>query len=84
MQMCSNLMHCMHVCTSLCHIHHARVLVDSHREHVPGEEFRVLGPTQVQLVQGSAQQLVVSPEAGAALLLLGTDGAVQQHHEHSH
>lgn len=70
----------MHVFTSLCHIHHASILVDSHSEHLPGEELRVLGPAQVQLVQGSAQQLVVVSEAGAAPLL-GANSAVQQHHE---
>ena len=78
MQISSNLMH---VFTSLCHIHHSNILVDSHSEHVPAEQLRVLGPAQVQFVQRSAQQLVVQSEAGAARLL-GHDGSVQHHHEH--
>lgn len=67
---------------SLRHIHHTGILVDSHSKHFPGEELGVLGPAQVQFVQGSAQQLVVLSEAVAAWLL-GAEGAVQHHHEHN-
>lgn len=70
----------MYVFTSLCRIHHTSILVDSHSKQLPGEELRVLGPGQVQLVQRSAQQLVVMSEAGAASLL-AANAAVQHHHE---
>ena len=80
---CSEWMSCcvVSVFTSLCHIHNTSMLVDCHSKHVPGEELRVPGPAQVQLVQGSAQQLVVPAEAGAAAGL-GADGPVQHHHQH--
>lgn len=41
------------------------MLVDSHTEHLSGEDLRVLGPAQVQFVQRSTHQLVVMSEAGA-------------------
>ena len=66
--------------TSLCHVHHTCILVDSHAKHLSGKELRVLGPVQVQFVQGSAQQLVLMSDARADWVL-AADGTVQHHHE---
>lgn len=57
------------VFTSLSHIHHTSIGVDSHSKHDSREELGVPGPAQVQLVEGSAQQLVLLREAVAPGLL---------------
>lgn len=68
--------------TSLSHIHHTGVLVDSHGEHVSCEELGVPGPAQVQFVKGSAQQLVVPSQVRAARVLVAAATVQYRHKQH--
>lgn len=64
--------------TSLGHIHHLSELVHSHGEDLAGEQLRVPGPAQVQLVGGPELKRL----AAGAERRLRAQQAVQHQQDH--